>query len=110
MILILGLRFLRSLGLVVFLVFPLLVFGLVRPIFPIIWVLMIPSRVRRERIFLDCYSEVSCGAQGFSRLCGVVGFGLPQCLIFFILDTGILSSPKVSCADLFCPEIPAHIA
>ena len=29
---------------------------------------------------------------------------------FFILDTGILSSPKASCADLFCPEIPAHIA
>ena len=29
---------------------------------------------------------------------------------FFILDTGILSSPKASCADLFCPEIPAHVA
>ena len=29
---------------------------------------------------------------------------------FFILDTGILSSPQASCADLFCPEIPAHIA
>ena len=29
---------------------------------------------------------------------------------FFILDTGILSSPKASYADLFCPEIPAHTA
>ena len=29
---------------------------------------------------------------------------------FFILDTGILSSPHASCADLLCPEIPAHVA
>ena len=29
---------------------------------------------------------------------------------FFILDTILSSSPQASCADLFCPEIPAHIA
>ena len=80
MILIPGLRFLRSLGLVVFPVSPLLVFGLVRPIFSIIWVLMNLSLVRRERIFLDYYSGVSYEAQVFSRFWGVVGFGLPQCL------------------------------
>ena len=28
----------------------------------------------------------------------------------FLLDTEMFSSPQVSCADLFCPEIPAHIA
>ena len=82
MILILGLRFLRSPGLVVFPVFPLLVFGLVKPIFLIIWVLMSLSRVRRERIFLGYYSGVSYEAQGFSRFWGVVDFGLPQCLVF----------------------------
>ena len=29
---------------------------------------------------------------------------------FFVLDTMLFSSPQASCADLFCPEIPAHIA
>ena len=82
MILTPGLRFPRSLGLVVFPVFPLLVFGLVRPIFLIIWVLMNLSQVRREQIFLGCYSGVSYEAQIFSRFWGVVSFGLPQCLIF----------------------------
>ena len=28
----------------------------------------------------------------------------------FLLDTEMFSSPQVSCADLFCPEIPAHVA
>ena len=28
----------------------------------------------------------------------------------FLLDTEMFSSPQVSCADLFCAEIPAHIA
>ena len=37
-------------------------------------------------------------------------FGFATMFSFFILDTGILSSPQASCADLFCPEIPAHIA
>ena len=82
MILIPGLRFPRSLGLVVFLVFPLLVFGLVAPIFPIVWVLMNLSQVRREQIFLGYYSVVSYEAQGFSRFWGVVSFGLPQYLVF----------------------------
>ena len=29
---------------------------------------------------------------------------------FFVLDTIMFSSPHASCADLFCPEIPAHTA
>ena len=29
---------------------------------------------------------------------------------FFVLDTILSSSPHASCADLFCFEIPAHIA
>ena len=29
---------------------------------------------------------------------------------FFVLDTILSSSPQASCADLFCLEIPAHIA
>ena len=29
---------------------------------------------------------------------------------FFVLDTILSSSPQASCADLFCFEIPAHIA
>ena len=77
MILILGLRFLHSLGLVVFLLFLLPVFGLVMPIFLIVWVLMSLSQVRRERIFLDCYNGVSYEAQEFSRFWGVVSSGLP---------------------------------
>ena len=81
MILIPGLRFLHSLGLVVFPVFPLLVSDLVTPIFLIIWVLMSLSRVGHERIFLGYYSGVSYEAQGFSRFWGVVNLGLPQCLI-----------------------------
>ena len=81
MILIPELRFLRSLGLVVFPVSPLLVFGSIGPIFLIVWVLMNLSRVRRKRIFPDCYSGVSYVAQGFSRFWGVVSFGLPQYLV-----------------------------
>ena len=82
MILIPGLRFLRSLGLVVFHLFLLSVFGLVEPTFLIIWVLMSLSRVRRERSFLYCYSGVSYEAQGFSQFWGVVSFDLPRYLIF----------------------------
>ena len=97
MILIRGLRFLRNLGLVVFLVFPLLVFGLVEPIFLIIWVLMILSQVGRELIFLDCYSGVSYVAQGFSRFWEVVNLVLPQCLVssFQIQEYCLVPKPPV---------------
>ena len=47
---------------------------------------------------------------GIFTILGSGKFWFATMFSFFILDTGILSSLKASCADLFCPEIPAHIA
>ena len=47
---------------------------------------------------------------GIFTILGSGKFQFATMFNFFILDTGILSSPKASCADLFCPEIPAHVA
>ena len=47
---------------------------------------------------------------GIFTILGSGRFWFATIFSFFVLDTIMFSSPHASCADLFRPEIPAHIA